>query len=178
MRFKYRLKRLYVKAVREKKPPEYIARGWALGMCIGCIIPFGFQLYISIPLSFPLKASKLGATLGTLITNPFTIVLIYPVQCWLGSRVLGKSFEYEKLASLLKNVDWTTLKSLGGTLIASFFVGGFLLAAVLTPITYYGMLYMVRKYRDERSRMRRERMLAFLRKGFTPRSQQKDSRRQ
>ena len=59
-----------MKIVREKASPEYIARGWAIGMFFGCLIPFGFQLICSIPAAFILKGSKIGATLGTLLTNP------------------------------------------------------------------------------------------------------------
>jgi hypothetical protein len=36
---------------------------------------------------------------------------------------------------------------LSGHLIASFFAGGLLLAAVATPVAYFGVLYMVRAYR-------------------------------
>ena len=48
----------YMKAVRDKGTPEYIARGWAIGMFVGFAIPFGLQLAISIPLSF-LSATNL-----------------------------------------------------------------------------------------------------------------------
>ena len=59
--------RLYARMVRERKPPEFIARGWALGIFVGCAVPFGFQLVVSVPLSFFLKCSKVGAVVGTLI---------------------------------------------------------------------------------------------------------------
>jgi uncharacterized protein (DUF2062 family) len=36
---------------------------------------------------------------------------------------------------------------LSGDLIASFFIGGFLLAAIATPIAYFAVLSMVRAYR-------------------------------
>ena len=67
----------YMKAVRDKGTPEYIARGWAIGMFVGFAIPFGLQLAISIPLSFLMKGSKLGSILGTFTTNHFTIFIIY-----------------------------------------------------------------------------------------------------
>ena len=51
--------KLYTKMVGEKATPEYIARGWAIGMFYGCMIPFGFQLMLSIPTSFALKGSKI-----------------------------------------------------------------------------------------------------------------------
>lgn len=154
----YRLKRLLVRALRGKHPPEYIARGWALGTCVGFAVPFGMQLYISVPLSFLFKASKLGATLGTLVTNPFTILFIYPAQCWLGMRILGRDMEYAGIASELGRVidmqDWASLLHLSKTLIVSFFVGGIVLAAVATPIVYYFTLYAARRYRASRENLR------------------------
>ena len=121
--------------IRERLPVESIAGGWALGMFIGCAIPFGFQLIISIPLSVLLRVSKLGATLGTFITNPVTIWFIYPAQTLVVDHLLfGGNLSYERL----RNLEWTwsTVKDLGGEAICSFFLGGILLGLVLAPITY------------------------------------------
>ena len=74
--------------VREPLPPEDIAAGWALGMFIGCSVPFGMQLVISIPLAMMMRVSKVGATLGTFITNPVTIFFIYPAQTYVVNRIL------------------------------------------------------------------------------------------
>ena len=71
--FRKKLISLYSKIVREKASPEYIARGWAIGMFYGCMIPFGLQLICSIPTALVLRGSKIGAVLGTFITNHFTI---------------------------------------------------------------------------------------------------------
>jgi uncharacterized protein (DUF2062 family) len=81
---KAKLSDLYDKIVKEQKPAGFIARGWALGVFVGSVIPFGFQIYIALPLSFILRCSK---------------------------------------------------------------VGGFLLAAIATPIAYFAVLSMVRAYR-------------------------------
>ncbi len=143
---KYKLLRLYVQMVREKASPEYIARGWSLGMFIGCTIPFGFQLLVSVPLSFTLKCSKIGAVLGTFITNPLTIFFLYPAQCWLADRLL---FSGHLSYSHLCNTEWTydSVMELGTDAARAFFVGGFLFAAVLTPLTYWGVLKLVRRHR-------------------------------
>ena len=45
------LVRLRRKMIGEQLPIESIAGGWALGMFIGCAIPFGLQLVVSVPLS-------------------------------------------------------------------------------------------------------------------------------
>jgi uncharacterized protein (DUF2062 family) len=148
---KAKISELYDKIVKEQKPAGFIARGWALGVFVGSVIPFGFQIYISLPLSFLLRCSKIGALTGTLITNPITIIFIYPAQCWIGSRIIGKALSWDSVTKamndLIAHQDWATLMKLSGDLIASFFVGGFLLAAIATPIAYFAVLSMVRAYR-------------------------------
>ena len=58
-------RRLKARMVKEQLPPEDIAAGWALGVFVGCAVPFGLQLIISIPLALMMRVSKVGATLGT-----------------------------------------------------------------------------------------------------------------
>lgn len=146
---------LYIKMLKEKAPAEYIARGWAIGMFFGCTIPFGFQLLLSIPVSFLLKGSKIGATLGTLITNQLTIFIIYPAQCYVGDLILGGNVGYgeikDAMFEVLKKQDYDTLFGLGWELVAAFFVGGLLLATVMTPLTYFGVLNAVMRYRKLRA---------------------------
>ena len=72
--------RLYSKIVREKASPEYIARGWAIGMFYGCFAPMGTQLLLSIPTAFLLRGSKIGATLGTFLTNHFTVFILHRLR--------------------------------------------------------------------------------------------------
>ena len=145
------LGRLHAKIVREKAPPEYVARGWAIGVFIGFTIPFGIQLIISIPVAFIMKASKVGATLGTFVTNHITIFVIYPVQCWVGNRLLGGDLSYEAVKYAMREViaeqSCDALLTLGGNLMEAFFVGGFVFAAICTPVTYLLVLRAVRRYR-------------------------------
>ena len=143
---KYKCFRLYAKMVREKAPPEYIARGWALGMFIGCLVPFGFQLLVSIPLSFTFKGSKIGAVLGTFITNPLTIFFIYPAQCWIADRIF---FAGRLSYSHLCNTEWSfdAVMELGAEAVQAFFVGGFLFAIIAGPITYWAVLKLVKRHR-------------------------------
>ena len=145
------LKRLYNKIVSEKAPPEYIARGWAIGMFWGCLIPFGLQLIFSIPTAFLLNGSKIGATVGTLITNQLTIFIIYPVQCYVGSRITGSALSYDEIKAAITDVihrgSYSALFEMGTDLITAFFVGGMLFAAIMTPATYLAVKNTVIKYR-------------------------------
>ena len=126
------MSKIYMKAVTDKGTPEYIARGWALGVFIGFLIPFGLQLICSIPLSFLLKGSKLGAMVGTLVTNHVSIIVIYPVQCYIGNKLIGGSLTFAHMEEQMKDViihqEYKVLLSLGWEIVISFFAGGLLFA--------------------------------------------------
>ena len=147
---------MYDRIVKEKASPEYIARGWAIGMFYGCLIPFGFQLLCSIPTAFLLKGSKIGATFGTLLTNHFTIFIIYPLQCLVGNHVIGGNLSYDAVNEAMQNVlklqNYSALLELGRDLLISFFVGGALLTMIMTPITYFLVLNMVKTHRRRKNK--------------------------
>lgn len=148
--------KMYMKVVKEKATPEYIARGWAIGMFYGCLIPFGFQLLCSIPTAFILKGSKIGATVGTFFTNHFSIFIIYPLQCYVGNKLMGGSLSWksagEMMGKVLKEQSYEALLALGWELVASFFIGGALLTAVMTPITYFFVKKLVILFQERKSK--------------------------
>ena len=159
--------KVYMKAVTDKGTPEYIARGWALGVFIGFLIPFGLQLMCSIPLSFLLKGSKLGAIVGTLVTNHVTVIVIYPVQCFIGNKLIGGSLTFAHLEEQMKEVilrqEYKVLLSLGWEIVISFFAGGLLFAVIGAPIAYYGVKALVNRYRlmrEKRKEAKRMRQLS------------------
>ena len=129
-----RWKRLREKMVRDPLPPESVAAGWALGVFVGFAIPFGLQLIVSVPLAIMMRVSKVGATLGTFVTNPATIFFLYPAQTWVVYNLVFGSREMGELPT-----EWTrqTVMALSGPVIISFFLGGLALAMVLSPVTYH-----------------------------------------
>lgn len=149
-----KLLKLCAKMVRERATPEYIARGWAIGMFYGCLIPFGFQLLCSIPTAFILKGSKIGATVGTLITNHVSVFVIYPLQCYVGLLLMGKTRSMAELKEIMTQVihasSYEALLSIGTELVAAFFIGGAILTGVMTPVTYFFVKSLVSKYRAKR----------------------------
>ena len=132
------------KMVGDPLPPEDVAAGWALGMFIGCSVPFGLQLIVSVPLAIMMRVSKIGATIGTLITNPLTIFFIYPAQTWVMYNILFGSRELGELPT-----EWTreSVMALSGPVIISFFLGGLALALILSPVTYFTVKRIVIRYR-------------------------------
>ena len=139
-----RWKRLREKMVRDPLPPESVAAGWALGVFVGFAIPFGLQLIVSVPLAIMMRVSKVGATLGTFVTNPATIFFLYPAQTWVVYNLLFGSREMGELPT-----EWTrqTVMALSGPVIISFFLGGLALAMVLSPVTYHVVKRIVMRQR-------------------------------
>ena len=150
-RWKRALKLLYIKIVRDKGTPDYIARGWALGLFVGCVVPVFCQLIVSVPLSFVFRCSKVGAVGGTFITTPPTAIFIYPVQCFIGSWLLASPISLQEMrtatAQMTQNADYSSFIAMGGKVISAFFAGGLLWAAIMTPVTYFGVKKMVISYR-------------------------------
>ena len=134
--------------VGDPLPPEDVAAGWALGMFIGCSIPFGLQLIVSVPLAIMMRVSKIGATLGTLITNPVTIFFIYPAQTWVVNRLLfGGSLSFQRLMET--EWTWTAVRHLGAEAMVSFFLGGLALGMILSPMTYFVVRRIVLRHRSK-----------------------------
>ena len=149
-------KALYQKMVGEEASSTYIARGWAIGMFWGCSAPFGIQLMISIPCAFLLRGSKIGATLGTFITNHFSIFIIYPLQTFGGAKLLGIPLSYDDIKKAMVEViekqNFETLFAVGTDVAYSFFAGGLAMALVFTPITYFAVKSIVDKYRAKNTK--------------------------
>ena len=151
-------RRLREKMVRDPLPPEDIAAGWALGVFVGFAIPFGLQLVVSIPLALMMRVSKIGATLGTFVTNPVTIFFIYPAQTFVVNKLLfGGSLTYSRIADT--EWTWAAVRKLGAEAMVSFFLGGFLLAIILTPVAYFTVKRLVLGARVRRARRRRKESL-------------------
>ena len=129
--------------------PDRVAAGWAIGMFTGCAVPFGFQLVVSVPLAILTRTSKIGATVATFVTNPVTIFFIYPAQTWVVYRVL-----FGADPQLPAEWTWEAVSHLAGRTIASFFMGGFLLALLLTPPTYVIVRRIVVAHREAAERRR------------------------
>ena len=135
------------KMVRDPLPPEDVAAGWALGVFIGFAIPFGLQLVVSVPLALMMRVSKVGATLGTFVTNPAPIFFLYPAQTLVVYNLLFGSRDMGELPT-----EWSreSVMALSGPVIISFFLGGLALAMILSPLTYHVVKRIVVKYRSRK----------------------------
>lgn len=117
-----------------KKKKKQIARGAAIGLLFGLLIPIA-QIPLSIIFCVLLRANIAFAALFTLITNPITFAPIYALAYQLGQNVMEtfniESFDIENLnkyIGILLEAGQPTI------------IGLWLLAIILVPLTYYGIL--------------------------------------
>jgi len=142
-----KLRILYLKLVKQSGTPESISRGVAIGFFTGFFIPFGGQMLIAVTLAFMFKARKIPAMACTWITNPWTVPVIYPFQCYLGAKLMRSDLTLKGINRLfgtfLKEHTFESFTNLGDEILIPFFVGGVflgLLSAVGSYFASYGMI--------------------------------------
>ncbi len=158
------MKYYYIKVIRTPGTPDFVARGWALGVAVGCIVPVFCQLVVAIPLAFVFRCSKIGAVAGTFVTTPPTAIFIYPIQIWVGNKIINGNLSTDTAVKLVEifNGDypfiekWQAFAALGGDLVAAFFAGGIAWAAVMVPAVYFGVKKLVVSYRKMREARRKK----------------------
>lgn len=161
------IKRAYLKMLRRSNPPEYVARGIAIGLFTAFFIPFSVQMPTAFLISFWLRASRIAALLFTWITNPFSIPFIYPIQCYIGSKIIQQPLTYSyikhHLAAIIETPSLKLIAELGTELVFSFLVGGLLFGSIAAIIGYHASLPWIRlhhKKRDRRKERRKQRAAA------------------
>ncbi len=80
---------LYRRVVRLGDSKISIARGMALGVIFGCLMPPGLQLVTVVPLALVLGGNPIAAAAGTLVSNPVTYIPLYLFTCRVGSLLVG-----------------------------------------------------------------------------------------
>jgi len=158
-----RRKILFLKLIKQSGSPDFVARGVAIGFFTGLLIPFGGQMIIAVLLSFILKASKIPALACTWITNPWTIPFIYPFQCWLGAKLMGKILSFSLIKNnfnkFLHECGTGTFKStltafldMGSDIFIPFFVGGLFLGVIFAITSYFTTYGMIVSYHRKREK--------------------------
>ncbi len=164
-RLKNFLKLLYYKVMRTSGTPEYIARGVAVGIFISFFMPNMFQTIPALALAFLIRGAKIPAMLITWISNWWTAVFIYPVQCYIGSILVFHPLSYEEIAERtrqafldMKTMDFEQFWQLGRELTAAFLAGGLVFGVAAAVPGYFLSLKLVRKYRALREERRKRKM--------------------
>jgi uncharacterized protein len=151
---------------------ESIARGMALGMFMGFLIPIG-QIFVAAVFAVFFRANLPTAAVATLVTNPFTFAPVYFFAYQLGSLILGSAPAPEVAPEML-NLDPELLvlppqeikSGISGWLVqleglgAPLFLGLLILAVSGASVSYFGVkalwrLQVVRRLEKKRRRLPR-----------------------
>jgi len=120
--------------------PHGIAAGFALGLFLSVIPTFGLGMVAALALAPLLRLNLVATYAGTLVVNPLTGVFFYAADYFIGAWVLGikdavripSSFAEAKALILGAPLPW--------------YLGGTILAAVLSLIAYAGLYLAVRSF--------------------------------
>ena len=82
-----------------------VAKGLALGLFIGCTPTMGVQIVLCGVAAFLLRVNVPIALLGSLVSNPFTAPILYPLEYKLGVWLVGipQGEELEGFSGTLRN---------------------------------------------------------------------------
>jgi uncharacterized protein len=138
------------KILRAEATPHKIALAVAIGFFVACFIPVGGHTVIVILLAFVFRVDRIIAFLATWIANPYTIPLMYPGFCFIGSKIIraGLSFSHinKELTHIFSNFKWHDVFTLGKELLVSYLVGGFVCGIIIACIGYFIFYKLVNSY--------------------------------
>jgi hypothetical protein len=142
-------RRIYERFIKLKGAPREIALGFSLGLMIGMTPFLGAHFVSSILLASLLGWSKLAALVGANITNVFTAPLIYPINYWVGYKLVGVSGGVQWPSSFI-HVEWIELVKQSPLILVDLCAGGLILGIPLAAAGYLVALRGVRMFRREK----------------------------
>ncbi len=145
-RFKASLRRRYYRFINFNGTPRKIALGFALGIMVGMTPFLGVHIITCVSLAAMLGWSKLTALLGCQITNFLTAPLIYPLNYWVGLKLIGMSNDV-KWTKVSDGAEMFDLMKQSPQILVDLFVGGVIVGMPLAIAAYIAVLKIFRLYR-------------------------------
>lgn len=131
--------------------PHHLALGMAVGIFVSIMPIIPFQTLVAIGLAFIVRGSKSAAFLGTWLSNPLTIPLVYYLNYKVGCVLLG----YQATLDCIVFDSFSQLMELGVEVATAMMVGGAVIGAVLGAAAYFltlrGFIVIRRQPRQNRN---------------------------
>ena len=146
--------------------PHRIALGLALGIFVAYMPPVGFHIVLAALLAFILRANKFAALTTVWFSNPFTFVLIYYPNYYLGramleslglrhasnvtdlSAIFNETFSFGSfITSFYTPQFWSSLGSILLQTGFEMFIGGLIIGSVLALAGYLVAVKFIIWYR-------------------------------
>jgi len=128
-----RISQMLIRMRQLEGNPHYIAIGTAVGIFVSTLPIIPLQTIVAIALAFLVRGSKPAAALGTWLSNPLTIPLVYYANYKVGCILLG----YENTLESIAFDSFTQLMELGLEVTWAMLVGGAVIGAVLAAVSYF-----------------------------------------
>ncbi|HBM16213.1 MAG TPA: hypothetical protein DD381_07740 [Lentisphaeria bacterium] len=164
-------KSFFLKILRSNHSINRVSLAVAIGIFVGCFVPPGLHTAVVLALAFIFRLDKLISFATTWIVNPYTMPILYPSFCYLGSRFIDPSLTFKHIEHLLlksiKDSSWDSFKIIGEELFFSFLIGGLAFGLVLGLAGYLITYFSLRVYRNRKIEKQEERK-EFYREKFLP----------
>lgn len=153
----------YLKFLRLRGEPKYLAKGVALGVFIGITPTIPLHTMLILALAIILRTSKVSALLAAwVVSNPLTFFAQYYFSWWIGKLLFPGNLSWEKIKIILQNIEEGRgfmdtihqIATLGGKAIAALVAGGCLLAIPFTVAGYFVSLNIFQKIQTRRQKRR------------------------
>lgn len=153
----------YLKFLRLRGEPRYLAKGVALGMFVGITPTIPLHTILILPLAFALRTSKVAALLASwLVSNPLTFFAQYYFSWRIGKLLFPGHLSWARINAVLRNIEAGSgfmdtlhqITALGVKAIAAMVAGGCLLALPFTVAGYFISLNIFQKIEARRQRRR------------------------
>jgi len=151
----------YLRFLRLRGEPGYLAKGVALGVFIGITPTIPLHTALILALAFPLRASKISSLLVSwVVSNPLTFFAQYYFSWRLGNLVMPGSLSWQSIRHILSIIEQGNgfleiihqIATLGAKAIFAMVLGGCILALPFTVIAYFLSLNFFKKIAARRSR--------------------------
>lgn len=108
-RIKRVLRFIYLKLVRINDSPQRISLGLGLGVFLG-LLP-GTGPLASLGLAFLFRLNRIAALLGSILTNTWLSLAIFPLSIKVGSAIMGLEWQVAKqgVLALFNDFHWQEL---------------------------------------------------------------------
>ncbi|PIE66654.1 MAG: hypothetical protein CSA23_08080 [Deltaproteobacteria bacterium] len=128
-----RISQMLVRMRQLEGNPHYIAMGMAVGIFISITPIIPLQTIVAVALAFMVRGSKSAAALGTWLSNPITIPLVYYTNYKLGCFLLG----YQTTLDTIAFDSFAQLMELGLEVTWAMIVGGVVIGSILGVLAYF-----------------------------------------
>lgn len=148
-----RLRTRFDQVVGVHERPERLAAAWALGLAIGFSPVMGLHTVLALLLALVFRLNKVDVVLGTLIINPWTLPIYFPVAVFLGKRITGvrvPRFVLPHPEEVLHAAVWREHVPWLRSVLLAWGAGATVLALVAGGVTFLVLRQLIRLHRGRR----------------------------